>query len=179
MDRPIKSPPWKLSLKLLLHRSAAALAGFLCASLLADIAKDRAQDWAFDLVSALAGCLYFLYMGYRTAEHSGRKDYNWVKYDHIPKDLGKGLKAGLLAEIPFLLFWLMALPFFHWAGRDTPVVWAFFLCNIHFGWLENVTGDLWLFWLPMALTAGVGWIGYRNGYKQIDLFYKLTRKSRK
>ncbi|MCL2082342.1 MAG: hypothetical protein FWH04_03775 [Oscillospiraceae bacterium] len=168
-----KSSLWRLALRLCGIHLASALITFLAFFGAYEIFKNHVASWAFTAISSFLGCLYFICMAYRMPELLGKKDYNYVKYNRISEFPLKGLYAGLLAEVPFVLLFIASV-----LRASEGLTLAIMFANLNFGWMYSLMGNVWGL-IPSAITITLAWAGYRNGYRRIDIFGKIIYKKRK
>ena len=141
--------------------------------------------WAFSAVLMVLW-VYFDYMDiYRLA----MRDYNLVKYGYLEFDEKRGLKTGIMAQIPgiisVVLMVILNIGSATWA--DTfRMVWLVFYSPfaVIVGALQTAVGTntLWLcmpfYLIPIIIQPCIGYLAYKNGYHNKCIFYKLIYKTR-
>jgi hypothetical protein len=130
--------------------------------------------------------VYFDYMDiYRLA----MRDFNLVKYGYLEYDPKRGLKTGLLAQIPGLvcvvLMCVLSLGSGIWSDLFR-VLWMVFYSPffVVIGAIQTAMPDasVWqmapFFLIPMVFQPVIGYLAYKNGYNNVGIFYKLIYKTR-
>lgn len=123
----------------------------------------------------------------------GAKDSNLVRFKHQQEDPLKGLKIGLVSQIPAFLLWLGTLICALGANKTLPLaLYRFINCHYYsfiqviFG-TDKTVGDLGvlqfvLLFLLLGIVPVAAHIGYLLGYKDFSIsekiIYKNVRKDR-
>ena len=141
--------------------------------------------WILSLV-ILALWVYFDYTDiYKLA----MRDYNLVKYGYLEYDERRGLKTGLLAQIPGLIcvvmMCLLSLGSGIWSDLFR-VLWLVFYSPfmVMIGAIQGMLpgASVWqiapFFLIPMVFQPIIGYFAYKNGYNNIGIFYKFIYKTR-
>lgn len=144
-----------------------------------------AVNWLISLV-LLALWVYFDYQDiYKLA----MRDYNLVKYHYLEYDPKRGLKTGLLAQIPglvcVLLMCVLSLGSGIWSDLFR-VLWIVFYSPfaVMIGAIQIAlpNASIWLlapfYLIPMLFQPAIGYLAYQNGYHNKGIFYKFIYKSR-
>lgn len=126
------------------------------------------------------------FAGHSVYNH-GFKDSNLVRIGSKKKDMLKGLKIGLVGNIPFfILFFVMVAMAFGLAPKF-PVLWYAFFNSHYYAIIVGVVGDvkevsqlgvahyIILFLLQFVIPA-VTAVGYMLGFKGISLSEKIIYK---
>ena len=144
-----------------------------------------AVNWLISLV-LLALWVYFDYQDiYKLA----MRDYNLVKYHYLEYDPKRGLKTGLLAQIPglvcVLLMCVLSLGSGIWSDLFR-VLWIVFYSPfaVMIGAIQIAlpNASIWLlapfYLIPMLFQPAIGYLAYQNSYHNKGIFYKFIYKSR-
>lgn len=135
-------------------------------------------------VSQLFGFIIMALFVYSPNYQQGFKDSNMVRTGHMEEDKLKGLKTGLIANIPFMLMLVGLLVCALGAFPNMPLS-IYRLSNSHFyGFIEIIGGKVataaglhaWQFVLLFVLQLIVPVISaaaYIMGYKGIDVVEKI------
>ncbi|MDR3552367.1 MAG: hypothetical protein P4L75_04505 [Clostridia bacterium] len=172
----LKQTIMKLGLSLLL---AAFLSDIVAFILMTSMTMLSTAPWAM-VIFLIINLLIYTWFIYSRVWQEGSRDPNRIKFGHMNKFLGKGLVAGLLADIPFVLFYLITAlsSLFNWHYTAIHVVYV--LLNMQFNYLitllSHMPGLFFIFLIPLPLIAGVGYI---LGFNHISLYSKLVYKPNK
>lgn len=138
-------------------------------------------NWAFSMILLVL----WVYFDYTDIYKLAMRDYNVVKYGYIEYNPRRGLKTGLLAQIPGLvcviLMCVLSLGSGTWSDLFR-VLWLVFYSP--FAVLIGIipTTSVWasapFFLIPMVFQPVIGYLAYKNGYNNKGIFYKLIYKSR-
>ncbi|HIZ55510.1 MAG TPA: hypothetical protein H9671_04810 [Firmicutes bacterium] len=138
--------------------------------------------WLQVIVQTLT-LILFSYLPYSQAWKAGDRDNNYVRFDRVPEDLFRGVKAGLVASIPYGCM-LVMLIVGKVIGSDLCLL-LYKIGNIYLLPILNaihlepeIMGLSWgqvaaygiFSLLPLILVS----VGYLLGYKQIMLTEKLV-----
>ncbi len=141
-------------------------------------------EWAVSILLLIV----WIYFNYMDVYKAAMRDYNLVKYHYIEYDKKRGLKTGLLAQIPgicfVLLMCLLSLGSGTWSdlfGVLWLVLYAPFATLI--GAIKSALSvSIWgyapFYLIPMVFQPVVGYLAYKNGYNNVGIFYKLIYRSR-
>ena len=139
------------------------------------------------IVSALLLILW-IYFDYTDIYKAAMRDYNLVKYKYIEYDPKRGLKTGLMAQIPGLmcviLMCVLSLGSGTWSDLFGVLWMAFYSPFTSLIGIFKMTIDtsVWgyapFYLIPMVFQPIVGYLAYKNGYNNIGIFYKFIYKSR-
>ena len=133
--------------------------------------------------------LLWVYFDYQDIYKLAMRDYNLVKYNYLEYDPKRGLKTGLLAQIPGLvcviLMCLLSLGSATWSDLFR-VLWIVFYSPfvVFIGAIQMSLGSasIWqlapFYLIPMLFQPVIGYFAYKNGYNNIGIFYKFIYKSR-
>lgn len=133
--------------------------------------------------------LLWVYFDYQDIYKLAMRDYNLVKYGYLKYQRFRGLKTGLLAQIPglicVLLMCVLSLGSATWSDLFR-VLWLVFYSPfmVVIGAIQNAmpNASVWqmapFFLIPMVFQPIIGYFAYYNGYHNIGIFYKLIYKSR-
>ena len=112
-----------------------------------------------------------------------------MKYNYLEYDSKRGLKTGLLAQLPGLvcvvLMCLLSLGSGVWSDLFR-VLWLVFYSPfmVFIGAVQGAmpNASIWatapFFLIPMVFQPVIGFLAYKNGYHNVGIFYKLIYKSR-
>lgn len=130
----------------------------------------------------------FIYFDYTDIFKAAMRDYNLVKYNYLQYDARRGLKTGLLAQIPgvlcVLLMCIMSRGSVVWSDFFGVLWMVFYSPFVTFvGAIKMaINTSIWgyaIFYLvPCVIQPIVGYLAYKNGYENKGIFYKFIYKSR-
>lgn len=141
--------------------------------------------WA---LSALILVLW-VYFDYHDIYKLAMRDQNLVKYKYLEYDPRRGLKTGLMAQIPGLvcviLMCVLSLGSAIWSELF-QVLWLVFYSPfmVVIGAIQTALGEpsVWVmavfYLIPMVFQPIIGYLAYKNGYNDIGIFYRFIYKSR-
>lgn len=139
------------------------------------------------LVSCVLLVLW-VYFDYTDIYRAAMRDYNLVKYGYIEYNPKRGLKTGLLAQIPGLIFVVLMCVLSLGSGTWSDlcgVLWLVFYSPFvtMIGAIKSVLQvSVWLYapfyLIPLLFQPVIGYLAYKNGYNNIGIFYKLIYRSR-
>lgn len=143
--------------------------------------------WFEWIISAVLIVL-FVYFDYTDIFKAAMRDYNLVKYNYIEYDPKRGLKTGIMAQIPgilcVLLMCIMAKGSVTWSDFF-GVLWMVFYSPfvtvvgaIKMAINTSIWGYAIFYLIPCILQPIVGYLAYKNGYENKGIFYKFIYKSR-
>ena len=144
-----------------------------------------AAVWLF---SAILMVLW-VYFDYTDIYRLAMRDYNLVKFNYLEYDEKRGLKTGIMAQIPGLvsviLMVILNIGSATWSDAFR-MVWLIFYSPfaVIVGALQTMTGTnaLWIsapfYLIPIIIQPIIGYLAYKNGYNNKGIFYKLIYKSR-
>lgn len=141
--------------------------------------------WVYSLVMLVL----WVYFDYQDIYKLAMRDYNLVKYDYLVYHSKRGLKTGLLAQIPGVICVLLMCILSIGSGTMSDlfrVLWLIFYSPfaVMIGALQNTIHmpSVWLsapfYLVPLLFQPVIGYLAYRNGYNNIGIFYKLIYRSR-
>ena len=140
------------------------------------------------LLSAVIMALW-VYFDYQDIYKRAMRDANLVKYGYLEYNEKRGLKTGLLAQIPGLvcviLMCVLSLGSGIWSDLFR-VLWLVFYSPfmVFIGAIQSALGNpsVWqmapFFLIPMVFQPVIGYFAYKNGYHNIGIFYKFIYKTR-
>ena len=138
------------------------------------------------LLSAVILVLW-VYFDYQDIYKLAMRDYNLVKYHYLEYDPKRGLKTGLLAQIPglvcVLLMCVLSLGSGIWSDLFR-VLWIVFYSPfaVMIGAIQIAlpNASIWLlapfYLIPMLFQPAIGYLAYQNGYHNKGIFYKFIYK---
>ena len=144
--------------------------------------------WLYWILTFLILILW-VYFDYHDIYKLAMRDYNLVKYKYLEYDSKRGLKTGLLAQIPGLccviLMCVLSLGSGIWSDLFR-VLWLVFYSPfmMMIGVVQAAMPDasIWLlapfFLIPLIFQPIIGYFAYKNGYNNIGIFYKFIYKTR-
>lgn len=144
--------------------------------------------WLYWILTFLILILW-VYFDYHDIYKLAMRDYNLVKYKYLKYDSKRGLKTGLLAQIPGLccviLMCVLSLGSGIWSDLFR-VLWLVFYSPfmMMIGVVQAAMPDasIWLlapfFLIPLIFQPIIGYFAYKNGYNNIGIFYKFIYKTR-
>ena len=144
--------------------------------------------WLYWMLSVVILFLW-IYFDYQDIFKAAMRDYNLVKYGYLEYDKYRGLKTGLLAQIPGLicviLMCVLSLGSGIWSDLFR-VLWLVFYSPfmVGIGAVQSAlsSASIWrlapLYLIPMLFQPIIGYFAYKNGYHNIGIFYKLIYRSR-
>ena len=172
-DNKMKSPLSRFFMQMLFNQTSVSVIIFALFMIVSGFSPDDTVSVVFMWVICAVGVVFFLVSSYNLAVSVGRRDYNLVKYGHIRQDLLKGLKAAALSQIPGGAV-LIAMLILAGTGAGGFVQTMFLILYYHLAALQNVYA---IFGVGAALALFTGWIGYLNGFRQIDIWHKIMYKT--
>ncbi|MDO4607984.1 MAG: hypothetical protein Q4B40_02190 [Clostridia bacterium] len=121
------------------------------------------------------------------AYKQGFKDINLVKIEQIKEDKLKGLKIGLIGNIPFFVLFIAAVVTANVQSFKIPVVWYAFLNSQFYpvimmikGTAETLSqleiGQFILLFILQLIVPAIAAVAYILGYKEINVFEKMMYK---
>lgn len=142
----------------------------------------------FEWVISLVLIVLFVYFDYTDIYKAAMRDYNLVKYKYLEYDPKRGLKTGLMAQIPgvvcVLLMCVLSRGSVLWSDFF-GVMWMVFyspfvtlIGAIKMTIDTSIWGYAVFYLIPCLLQPIVGYISYKNGYENKGIFYKFIYKSR-
>lgn len=167
--------------KLALSLLGTALVGDLFAIILVfsfSIIISKLGVWALYCVFILNLVIYFLFV-YIKAWEEGFRDPTRVQYKRMEKMIGKGAVAGLLADIPFALFYVLLVVTHYTAWNADVFALIFNFLNMPFNFFFNLPAFKSMPWLNFTLLLplpAIAQLGYYLGYRQISLTHRLVYK---
>lgn len=143
--------------------------------------------WFEWIISAVL-IILFIYFDYTDIYKAAMRDYNLVKYKYLEYDPKRGLKTGIMAQIPgilcVLLMCIMAKGSVTWSDFF-GVLWMVFYSPfvtlvgaIKMAINTSIWGYAIFYLIPCLLQPIVGYLAYKNGYENKGIFYKFIYKSR-
>lgn len=143
--------------------------------------------WFEWLISAVLVIL-FIYFDYTDIFKAAMRDFNLVKYNYLEYDPKRGLKTGILAQIPgvlcVLFMCIMAKGSVMWSDFF-GVMWMVFyspfvalIGAIKMAIETSIWGYAVFYLIPCLIQPIVGYLAYKNGYENKGIFYKFIYKSR-
>ena len=133
--------------------------------------------------------ILWVYFDYHDIYKLAMRDFNLVKYHYLEYDPKRGLKTGLLAQIPGLLcvilMCVLSLGSAIWSDLFR-VLWLIFYSPfmVFIGAIQSALGNvpIWqiapFFLIPLVFQPIIGFLAYKNGYNNIGIFYKFIYKTR-
>ncbi len=142
----------------------------------------------FEWIISAALIILFIYFDYTDIFKAAMRDYNLVKYKYLEYDPKRGLKTGIMAQIPgilcVLLMCIMAKGSVVWSDFF-GVLWMVFYSPfvslvgaIKMAINTSIWGYAVFYLIPCFLQPIVGYLAYKNGYENKGIFYKFIYKSR-
>lgn len=143
--------------------------------------------WVEWTISAVIMVLW-IYFDYTDIYKAAMRDYNLVKYKYIEYDPKRGVKTGLMAQLPGLLCVIFMCVLSLGSGTWSDlfgVLWIVFyspfatvIGAIKMSIDTSVWGYAPFYLIPMVVQPIVGHLAYKNGYNNVGIFYKFIYKSR-
>ncbi len=136
--------------------------------------------WLIVLISAVLFCAWIFFDFSDTAKLAMR-DVNLVKYSYIEYDRFKGLKTGLIAQIPGLLLSVLIVLTRSSSGRFNDWLRIFyFILYSPAAWLIGAVQDqtMAIYFAPLAVIPVVSTLAYYCGYHEIPIYTRLVYKNR-
>ena len=137
--------------------------------------------WVFSMILLVL----WVYFDYTDIYKLAMRDYNVVKYGYIEYNPRRGLKTGLLAQIPGLVCVLLMCVLSLGSGTWSDLFRVFWLVfyspfAVFIGIVPatSVWASAPFFLIPMVFQPVIGYLAYKNGYNNKGIFYKLIYKSR-
>lgn len=142
----------------------------------------------FEWVISLVLVVLFVYFDYTDIYKAAMRDYNLVKYKYLEYEPKRGLKTGIMAQIPgvlcVLLMCILAKGSVLWSDFF-GVMWMVFyspfvtlIGAIKLTIDTSIWGYAIFYLIPCLLQPIVGYLAYKNGYENKGIFYKFIYKSR-
>lgn len=143
--------------------------------------------WAEWIVSSILFVLW-VYFDYTDIYRTAMRDYNLVKYNYLEYDEKRGLKTGLLAQLPglicVLLMCILSLGSATWSDLF-GVLWIVFyspFVPLVGAIKSSFDASVWayapIYLIPMLFQPVIGYLAYKNGYNNVGIFYKFIYKTR-
>lgn len=121
------------------------------------------------------------------AYKQGFKDNNLVKIGQSKKDNLKGLKIGLIGNMPFFAIFIIAIVFACGLAPDFRVVWYAFFNSHYYPLIMTIAdtaqtlsnleiGQIILMLLLQLIVPAVSTVAYILGFKEINIFENLVYK---
>ena len=144
--------------------------------------------WLYWVLSIVILVLW-VYFDYHDIYKLAMRDYNLVKYKYLEYDPKRGLKTGVLAQIPgaicVILMCVLSLGSGTWSDFFR-VLWLIFYSPfmVIIGAIQNAFADasIWaiapFFLIPLLFQPIIGYFAYKNGYNNIGILYKFIYKTR-
>lgn len=144
--------------------------------------------WLYWLLSAVILVLW-VYFDYMDIYKLAMRDYNLVKYNYLEYDPKRGLKTGILAQIPgfvcVVLMCVLSIGSATWSDLFR-MLWIVFYSPfvVVIGAVQTAMNNtsVWLdapfYLIPMIFQPVIGYLAYKNGYNNIGILYKLIYKTR-
>ena len=161
-ENRMTSPFYKMVIRVLLMQLLAMLLTLL---IFLSVGSFLNEVWT-SIICTVIGC--YLYGIFIYANHwvTAERDRNLVLYNHIEKDMSRGLRSGLFAVIPTAILTVLAI--LQCYINISDFILPFFkLWMLPFIGFINIFEDFFppLMLLLCAITPFCAWFGYRNGYK--------------
>ncbi len=148
-------------------------------------------DVPYVLYCLLSGVIMLLwvYFDYQDIFRLAMRDQNLVKYNYIAYDEKRGLKTGLMAQLPglFCVFMMCILSLGSAVWSDLfRVLWLIFYSPfmVIIGAIQTAmpNASIWMkapfYLIPMVVQPVIGYLAYKNGYHDVGIFHKLIYRSR-
>lgn len=143
--------------------------------------------WVYGIASVILMVLW-VYFDYTDIYKAAMRDYNLVKYKYIEYDPKRGLKTGLMAQIPgvlcVILMCVLSIGSGTWSDLFS-VLWMALYSPFFtlIGMIQTlIDTSIWgyapFYLIPMLFQPVIGYLAYKNGYNNIGIFYKFIYKSR-
>lgn len=141
--------------------------------------------WVF----SIALMVIWVYFDYTDIYRLAMRDYNLVKFGYLEYDEKRGLKTGLMAQIPGLvavvLMVVLNIGSATWADAFR-MVWLVFYSPfaVVIGAFQSMIGNgaLWasapFYLIPIVIQPLIGYLAYKNGYNNKGIFYRFIYKTR-
>ena len=145
---------------------------------------------ACDITTAFFSIFMAFAVIYMPLFKEGTKDVNLVNFGHKQKDMLKGLKIGLIANIPFVLLYIAFFALHSGVLKGFNLTWykfisgyLFVIYDLIFG-ASSVAGELSVSKLilaaaPLLFVPAAAAVSYVLGYKEFSLEEKLIYKNKK
>lgn len=158
-----------LSLQLMVTVLAAIFYAVL-ANTLEDLAAAAITSAVF--IPAYVFMIYTFYWGVAERER------NLVLYGHMQEDKTRGIRAGLYAIVPLLLYSLVTIALAY-SGTGSNVIGIYRICAAPFILLINPLIEYAPFALPVVAVFSpfAAWLGYRNGSKLYRIWDHIIYKN--
>lgn len=144
--------------------------------------------WLYWVLSIVIIVLW-VYFDYSDIYKLAMRDQNLVKYNYLEYDPMRGLKTGLLAQIPGLVCVLLMCVLSYGSATWSElfqVLWLVFYSPfmVVIGAIQTALpgASVWaiapFYLIPMLFQPFIGYLAYKNGYNDIGILYKLIYKTR-
>ncbi len=141
----------------------------------------------FFVVSQVLTFIMLIAFAGNGAYKQGFKDNNLVKIEHIKQDNLKGLKIGLIGNIPFFVLYILAIVAANVQSFKIPVVWYAFLNSQFYPLIMLLKGtaqtlsqfgvvQFILLFLLQLIVPAIAAVAYILGIKEINIFEKIMYK---
>lgn len=178
-DPNVMVSPISAFFRLHLFAEFGALAVFIIVELICS--SMNFGTW-FEWVLCVVCTVLWIAFDFYSTLNAGMRDHNLVKYNYIQYDKWKGLKSGLLAQIPgvivIVLLWITNIS----AGRLNEWMRLFYFIlyaptSKLTTWMVDYVGEaMWIF--PIWICPAVSTLAYYLGYHEIPFLTKLVYKNR-
>ena len=168
-----KSPFYKLVTGNLSIQIIVTLLAVILYAVLMNFLQERTSAL---IVSAIFIPMYSI-MIYTFAWGNAERERNMVLYGHMEEDLNRGLRSGILAVVPILLFSLIVI-ILAYAGAGANVIGVYRMCTAPFLVFVNPMIEYTPFLIPFVAVFSpfFSWWGYRNGYALYRVWDHLIYK---
>lgn len=141
----------------------------------------------FLVLTQIFGMIMVVAFASNASYKQGFKDLNLVKIGQVKKDMLKGVKIGLLGNIPFFLLTALVIAMAYGLAPKFHTVWYAFLSGHFYSlimWITNgsqTVGEIGIVQLVLLvllqfLVPAISGVAYILGYKEINLAEKIVYK---
>ena len=164
----------KLSLELLGSAAIAVVVSLILTVILAGLLPYAAGRVFLSVILIL---MYVAFI-YSPAWREGNRDPNRIKYGHMGVYMKKGLVSGLLASIPFFVFYLLLAASAAFNNNLALMRAIYNIVNIQYVNILNILPSPYLYFITLLPLPLVSWGAYHLGFHNYSILYHLTYKSR-
>lgn len=150
----------------------------ILAAILYAVLANFLEDFIAGAITSAIFVPAYVAMVYTFAWGAAERDRNLVLYGHMEEDKGRGLRSGLFAAVPLVLYSLIVMVLAY-SGAGVNVIGVYRICAAPFIFFVNPLIEYAPFALPLTAVFAplAAWWGYRNGYTLYRVWDHLIYKN--